>query len=90
MPGIIAHGMFTMAHLTTAITDWLGDPGGLVSVRVQFRVPVFMDEEIVATGEVASMDETGRTASLNVWVEVDRGGQRVLPIKNSQAVVRLA
>jgi acyl dehydratase len=90
MPGIIAHGMFTMAHLTTAVTDWLGDPGALVSVRVQFRVPVFMGEEIVATGEVVSMDEASRTATLNVWVEVDRQGQRVLPIKNSQAVVRLA
>jgi acyl dehydratase len=90
MPGIIAHGMFTMAHLTTAITEWAGDPGALVSIRVQFRVPVFMDEEIVAAGEVVDTDEQARTATLNVWVEVDRAGQRVLPIKNSRAVVRLA
>ena len=25
-PGIIAHGMFTMAHLVKAVTDWIGDP----------------------------------------------------------------
>ena len=90
MPGIIAHGMFTMAHLITAITDWLGDPGALLSVRVQFRVPVYMDEEIVASGEVSSMDEATRAATLNVWVELERAGQRILPIKNSQAWVQLA
>ena len=25
-PGIIAHGMFSMAHLVTALKDWVGDP----------------------------------------------------------------
>ena len=28
-PGIIAHGMFSMAHLASAITEWVGDPGAL-------------------------------------------------------------
>src|SRR5438876_6429907 len=46
-PGIIAHGMFTMAHLTKALTDWVGDPGALKRMKVQFRAVVFMDEEIV-------------------------------------------
>jgi len=36
-PGIIAHGMFTMAHVVKAVTDWIGDPGALRSVDVQFR-----------------------------------------------------
>src|SRR5712691_1163529 len=49
-PGIIAHGMFTMAHLAKAITDWLGDPGALKGMQVQFRQVVFMDETIVAGG----------------------------------------
>ena len=31
-PGIIAHGMFTMAHVVKAVTDWLGDPGALASI----------------------------------------------------------
>src|SRR5919109_2711430 len=49
-PGIIAHGMFSMAHLTKAVTDWLGDPGALKRMKVQFRAVVFMDEEMVARG----------------------------------------
>src|SRR5436190_19457357 len=45
-PGIIAHGMYSMAHLTKAITDWAGDPGALRRMKVQFRAVVFMDETL--------------------------------------------
>jgi acyl dehydratase len=89
-PGIIAHGMFTMAHLTTALTDWLGDPGALKRMKVQFRAVVFMDEEIVARGRIEELDPTSRRARLSLWVEVDRAGERQLPIKNSEAEVELA
>src|SRR5712691_12499622 len=54
-PGIIAHGMFTMAHLTTTLTDWVGDPRALVSIKVQFRQVVYMDETLVAGGTVESL-----------------------------------
>ncbi len=89
-PGIIAHGMFTMAHLVSALTDWLGDPGGLASIDVQFRQVVFMDETITAQGEVVELDPETRRAKLGVWVELERAGQRMLPIKNGTAWVRLA
>ena len=89
-PGIIAHGMFTMAHVVKAVTDWAGDPGALRSIKVQFRAVVFMDETLVARGEVASKVEAARRVRLRVWAEVDRGGERVLPIKNSEAEVELA
>ena len=88
-PGIIAHGMFSMAHLTKAITDWLGDPGALKGMRVQFRAVVFMDETLVARGRVASLDPSTRRATLEIWEEVEREGSRVLPIKNSEAEVEL-
>ena len=89
-PGIIAHGMFTMAHLTKAITDWIGDPGALRSIKVQFRAVVYMDETLVARGRIESLDPITRTARLSVWEEIDRVGERLLPVKNSQAEVRLA
>ena len=89
-PGIIAHGMFTMAHLTKALTDWLGDPAALKRLKVQFRAVVFMDEEIVARGQVTDLDPETRRARLNVWVELDRAGERVLAIKRSEAEVQLA
>jgi acyl dehydratase len=88
-PGIIAHGMFSMAHLTKSITDWVGDPGALKRIKVQFRAPVFMDETLVAKGKVASLDPSTRTAALSVSAEVDRAGDTQWAIKNSEAIVQL-
>jgi acyl dehydratase len=89
-PGIIAHGMFTMAHLVTSLTNWLGDPDALASIAVQFRAVVYMDETITAQGEITELDPGSRRAKLNVWVELEREGLRTLPIKNSTAWVQLA
>ena len=89
-PGIIAHGMFSMAHLASALTDWLGDPAALVRLKVQFRAPVFMDETLIAGGRVVSMDPQTRRARLEVTAFVDREGGRVFAIRNSEAEVQLA
>jgi acyl dehydratase len=89
-PGIIAHGMFTMAHLTTALTRWLGDPAALNSIGVQFRAVVFMGETIEAGGTIIEVDPSTKRAKLEVWVRVDRAGVNEYPIKNSRAEVELA
>src|SRR5438132_3742763 len=89
-PGIIAHGMFTMAHVVKAVTDWVGDPGALVAIDVQFRAVVFMDETLEAGGEVTAVDPDTSTATLSVWASVERDGKRVLAVKNSRAQVRLS
>ena len=89
-PGIIAHGMFTMAHLVTALTNWVGDPGALAAVDVQFRAVVYMDETITAQGEITELDPGRKRAKLNVWVELERAGLSTKPIKNSTAWVQLA
>lgn len=89
-PGIIAHGMLSMAHLTKAITEWLGDPGALKRIKVQFRAIVFMDETLVARARIRALDPDTRRARLDVWEEVDRAGERVFPIKNGEAEVELA
>jgi acyl dehydratase len=88
-PGIIAHGMFSMAHLVTALKDWVGDPAALRSISVQFRAVVYMDETLVARGRVASKDEGSGEVTLELWADVERDGETVKAIKNSRAVVRL-
>jgi acyl dehydratase len=88
-PGIIAHGMFSMAHLTKALKDWVGDHGALREIKVQFRAVVYMDETLVARGRVASKDEANRRVTLDVWAELERDGRTVQPIKNATAVVQL-
>jgi acyl dehydratase len=89
-PGIIAHGMFSMAHLVSALAGWVGDPAALKEIRVQFRAVVYMDETLVAKGRVAEVDPAAKRVTLDVWAEVERDGSVVQAIKNSRAVVELA
>ena len=89
-PGIIAHGMFTMAHLTNSVARWAGDPTALKAVKVQFRDVVYMDETIEAGGTVSALDPQTRRATIDVWVRVQRDGANRFPIKNSTAEVELA
>jgi acyl dehydratase len=88
-PGIIAHGMFTMGHLATCITAWLGPRGDdvLKRLRVQFRAPVFMGETIVAGGRVRSLHPAARSAVLDVWVTVEREGTTEYAIRKGEAEV---
>jgi acyl dehydratase len=88
-PGIIAHGMFSMAHVVSALKDWAGDPAALRRIKVQFRAVVYMDETLIARGKVTSKDEETREVTLDVWAEVERDGKTVQAIKNSSAAVRL-
>lgn len=89
-PGVVAHGMFTMGHLASALVGWAGATAALERMRVQFRAPVFLGETIVAGGTVRALDAEARTATLDVWVRVDRDGVAEWPIRKSEAVVRLA
>jgi acyl dehydratase len=89
-PGIIAHGMFSLAHLTKAVKDWAVNPAALRSLKVQFRSVVYMNETLVAKGRVAAKDPSTGDVTLDVWAEIERDGKVVQPIKNSQAVVNLA
>lgn len=89
-PGIIAHGMFTMAHLATCLTRWAGDAGTLRRLRVQFRGPVLMGETIVAGGTVRAIDAAARRVVLDVWVRVEGEGRTEHAIRRGEAEVELS
>ncbi|QFZ23514.1 MaoC family dehydratase [Saccharothrix syringae] len=64
LPGVIAHGMLTMALAGRVVTDWVGDPGAVVEYGVRFGrpVPVPDDDEgalVEVTGKVAKVLEDG-------------------------------
>jgi acyl dehydratase len=88
-PGIVAHGMYTMGTLASAIVGWAGDADALVRMKVQFRAPVFMGETIVCGGTVRSVDVATRVVILDVWVRLERDGATEWPIRKSEAEVRL-
>jgi acyl dehydratase len=86
----IAHGMLTMGHLASALVAWAGDEAAIRRMRVQFRAPVLVEETIVAGGRVRELDGERRTATLEVWVRVERDGGVEWPIRRSEAEIRLA
>lgn len=89
-PGIVAHGMFTLGHLASCLVAWTGDASALARLRVQFRAPVLMGETIVAGGRVKELDADRRTATLDVWVTLQRDGSVEWPIRRGEAEIRLA
>ena len=89
-PGIIAHGMFTMGHLAACVAAWAGSPANILRLSAQFRVPVLMGEEIVAGGRVRAIDDNTRTATIELWVTVDREGSTEFAIRKGEAEVRFS
>ncbi len=89
VPGIVAHGMFTMGHLATLVSRWAGGPERIRRLTAQFRAPVYMGEEIVAGGRVRSVDVERRVALIDCWVSVERDGREEWPIKHGEAEVLL-
>ena len=89
LPGVIAHGMFTMAEAARLVTDWVGDPGALVDYGVRFARPVVVPDdgrgaELVVTGAVAEKLDGNRVA---VELVARSGGEKVLT--KARAVVQL-
>jgi acyl dehydratase len=89
LPGVIAHGMFTMALAGRAVTDWTGNPGALLEYQVRFGRPVVVPDddsgaEVIVRGRVAALLEEGR---VRVDLTVTAGGEKVLSL--ARAVVRL-
>jgi acyl dehydratase len=45
LPGVIAHGMLTMALAGRVVTEWVGDPGAVFSYGVRFTRPVVVPDD---------------------------------------------
>jgi meromycolic acid (3R)-3-hydroxyacyl-[acyl-carrier protein] dehydratase HadB len=85
--GVIAHGMFTMGHLASAIGGWVGEEAFVRRIKVQFRSPVSMGETIVARGRVRSVDAGVRRVVLDASVSVDRDGRREQAIRRGEVEI---
>ena len=90
LPGVIAHGMWTMGAAVGVVVDWLGDPGAVLDYQVRFTRPIPVPDpgeaevEVVAT--VGAVDPEARTARIDL--QVSALGTRVLG--KAQVLVRLA
>lgn len=80
LPGVIAHGMYTLALVARAVDDWVGAPGRITELSAKFTKPVVVSEE-GATVLVEGTREGDRFT-----LSVTCNGERVLG--NPVAVVR--
>lgn len=84
LPGIILHGLYSMAQVALANTDAAGgDPRALKRLSVQFRGMGLPEQEITVSGTVASKD--GDTIIVDTVAE--QGGKRI--IRNAEAELQL-
>lgn len=88
LPGVIGHGMLTMALASRALTDWTGDPGAVVQYSTRFSRPVLVPDDdagvaVTVSGEVADVRDDGLLA---VELTVRVGEQKVLT--QARALVR--
>ncbi|MFJ4168070.1 MaoC family dehydratase [Paenarthrobacter sp. NPDC089714] len=95
LPGVIAHGMFTMGSAVQLVSDWAGDPAAVVDYQTRFTKPVLVADTtgtaeagavIDVTGVVGALDAEAGTARIDLTVVA--AGQKVL--MKSQAVVKVA
>jgi acyl dehydratase len=89
LPGVIAHGMFTMALAARVVTGWTGDPAALLEYHVRFGRPVVVPDdeqgaEVTVRGKVGALLDDGR-ARIDLTVTSD--GEKVLSL--ARAIVRL-
>ena len=79
LPGVIAHGMYTMALAARAVESWAGGPGRVRELGCKFTKPVAVPDDdtgvvVRVAGTVKSVEDGAATVSL----EVTCGGQKVL------------
>src|SRR4051795_7245114 len=85
LPGIILHGLWTMAQVAraqAAVAD--GDPRALKRLEVQFRGMGFPEQEIVVTSTVKSVDD-GRIVT---ETEAAQGDNRI--VRNAEAEIQVS
>ncbi|MEU8126039.1 MaoC family dehydratase [Micromonospora sp. NPDC049049] len=90
LPGVIAHGMFTMALVGRAVTVWAGSPDAVVEYGVRFTRPVVVPDddqgtEIEVTARVREVTEDGLT---RLEVTATCLGEKVL--SQARATIRTA
>jgi acyl dehydratase len=85
LPGVIAHGMYTMALAARAVGEWF--PGAeVVSLGCKFTNPVVVPAEGGVDIEVAGEAKEPQDGLTTVALTVTCGGQKVLGMP--KAVVR--
>ncbi|RRD46995.1 MaoC/PaaZ C-terminal domain-containing protein [Tessaracoccus sp. OH4464_COT-324] len=69
LPGVVAHGMWTMGAALRVVTDWVGDPGRVRNYFVRFTKPIVVPDtdegaEVLFTARVAEVSDGVATVAI--------------------------
>jgi acyl dehydratase len=79
LPGVIAHGMYTMALAARALDTWAGGPGRVRELSCKFTKPVVVpDDDTGVTVRVKGTVKQVTDAGTHVALEVTCGEEKVL------------
>ena len=79
LPGVVAHGMWTMGSALRIVTDWVGDPGLIASYFTRFVHPVQVpDTDAGTTVQVAAKVTAVTDDLVTVAIEATTDGEKVL------------
>jgi acyl dehydratase len=88
LPGVIAHGMFTMALAGRAVTGWARAPDAVIDFGVRFTRPVPVPDDDAGTEvEVSAVVKSVADGQAELDLTATCQGQKVLA--RARAVVRL-
>jgi len=73
LPGVIAHGMLTMAFANQMVTNWLGDRSLLKRLQGRFAGMVVPGDDVTCSGTIASKDDAARRIVIDLIVTNQRG-----------------
>ena len=88
LPGVIAHGMFTMALAGRAVCEWAGAADAVVDFTVRFTRPVVVPDDDSGTEVVfaAVVKQIGEDGLAHLELSATCNGEKVLA--QARAVVR--
>lgn len=88
LPGVIAHGMLTMALAGRAVSDWAGGVGRVEEYAVRFTKPVVVpDDDTGVDLEISGTVREVADGRARIDVSCTSGGQKVLGM--ARALVRV-
>ncbi|MQA91182.1 MAG: dehydratase [Gemmatimonas sp.] len=76
LPGVIQHGMLTMAQMGTLLSPHLAS-GFIEYFQTRFAGMLFLDERLVIGGKVTAVegDDDGETIAFDLYARTDEGRQ---------------
>jgi acyl dehydratase len=85
LPGVIAHGMYTMALVGRAVTTWAGASDAVVDFSVRFSRPVPVPDtdegtQVEVSGVVKEITDDGLT---RISLTATCGGEKVLSMASA-------